>query len=158
HGRHAGLSCRKKIAIRNVVVLPLALRDVGGHGAPGVLGTVRPLSEAEDYHASPRWNDSVLRRPRRRRPEGSWATDFGRGLFENPAIAEAAAHGLPARILRGHGNVRRWPTRNEMRARIFRGGSSGLCNRYAARPDCADDQDRRRARTVRRGPQKDLFR
>ena len=78
----------------------------------GVLGTVRPLSETEDHHASPRWHDPVLRRPRRRRPEGSWATDFGRGLFKNPAVAEATAHGLSARVLCRHGNVRRWPARN----------------------------------------------
>ena len=40
-GRHrgdAGLSGREKIALRDVVVLPLALRNVGRHGAHGVLG------------------------------------------------------------------------------------------------------------------------
>ena len=52
-GRHrgdAGLSGREEIALRDVVVLPLALRDLGGHGAHGVLRPARPLSQTQDHH------------------------------------------------------------------------------------------------------------
>ena len=41
------LSGRGEVALRAVVVLRLALRHVGGHGADGVLRAVRPLSEAK---------------------------------------------------------------------------------------------------------------
>ena len=74
HRRDAGLSGREEVALRDVVVLPLALRNVGGHGAHGVQRAARPLSEIEDHHPPSRRHDPLLRRPRRQRPQGAWAS------------------------------------------------------------------------------------
>ena len=73
HRRHAGLSGRAEVALRDVVVLRLALRHLGGDGADGVQRPARPLSQAQDRHPSSRRHDPVLRRPHRRRACRCWA-------------------------------------------------------------------------------------
>ncbi len=51
-----------EVALRNVVVLWLAVRNLGRDGAARVQRGVRPLSRAQDHHASSRRHDPVLRR------------------------------------------------------------------------------------------------
>ena len=78
HRRHAGLCGGSKIALRDVVVLRLALRDQRRDGAAGVFRRVRPPSGAEDRHASPRRrHDPVLRRAHRRRHGGARLAHLG---------------------------------------------------------------------------------
>jgi aminocarboxymuconate-semialdehyde decarboxylase len=58
---HAGLCIGGDIAVRNVVVLRLALRDDRRNGAAGLLRIVRPASEAQNHHTSSgRRNDSIF--------------------------------------------------------------------------------------------------
>ena len=64
--RHAGLRVRAALALRDVVVLRLALRDHDRDVPAGVRRHLRPASEAEDHHPpSRRRHDPVLRRPHR---------------------------------------------------------------------------------------------
>jgi len=120
HGGNARLSLREEIAIRDVVVFPLAVRDVGRDDAHGFLRSVRSLSEAENHHASSRRNDPLLRRSRRSGPQGTRPAHIGRGLFKNSSVPEPTAHGLPARLLCRHGDVRRWRCCNALWPGILR--------------------------------------
>ena len=78
-------------------------------------GLLDRYPKLQDHHP-PSWrHDPLLRRPRRAGPQGAGPAHLGRGLFENPAVAEAAAHGLPARLLRRHRDVRRRRARDALR-------------------------------------------
>jgi aminocarboxymuconate-semialdehyde decarboxylase len=59
-------------------------------------------------------------------------------LFQGAVVAEAAAHGILARVLRRYRAVRRRRARRALRARIFRRGPRGVCDRHAARADRPD--------------------
>ena len=60
-----------------------------------------------------------LRRPRRTGPGGARPAHLGRGLFADPAVAEAAAPGLSARLLCRHRDVRRRRPGAALRLRFF---------------------------------------
>ena len=158
HRRHAGLCGRAEIALRDVVVLRLALRDLGCDGANGVLRAARSLSGAQDRHPPSRRDDPVLRRPHRSRNAGAGQPHLRRGLFEGPVVAQAAAPGLSARLLRRHRAVRRRHPCGALRARILRQRSRGVRDRHAARPDRADDRSDQAARHRGGRPPQDLRR
>ena len=76
-------AAERKVALRDVVVLRLAVRDQRRDGAAGVFRRVRPPSRPEDRHASSRRrHDPVLRRAHRRRHGGARLAHLGRGLLE----------------------------------------------------------------------------
>ena len=82
-------------------------------------GLLDRYPKAQDHHPPSRRHDPLLRRPRRRGPEGARPAHLRRGLFEDPAVAEAAAHGLSARLLRRHCHVRRRRAGDALRLGIF---------------------------------------
>ena len=141
HRGDARLCRRAEIALRNVVVFRLALRHLGRHGAAGVLRPVRPLSEPENHHPPSRRHDPVLRRPHRPRPRRARPTHAGRGLFENPAVAETAAPRLHARLLRRHRHVRRRRPRAALRA-----SNSSAPTRWCSPPTPRSARSSRRSR------------
>src|SRR5262249_34036850 len=146
HGGNARLSLREEIAIRDVVVFPLALRDVGRDGAHGFLRPVRSLSEAENHHAPPRRNDPILRRSRRSGPQGARPAYIGRGLLKNSSVSETTAPRLRARLLWRHGDVGRGRCCNALWPGVLRPRSGGFRDRHAAGPDRTDNSHGQEAR------------
>src|SRR5262249_57198718 len=136
----------------------LALRNIGRHGADGVLGPVRSLSKVEDHHPSSGRHDPLLRRARWPRPESAGTAHIGRGLFKNPAVLKAAAHGCSSRFLGRARHVRRWGSGDAVRPGIFWPRSSRVRYRRTARTDCTHDQDCPRPGSASPGATQDFFR
>ena len=90
--------------------------------------------------------DPLLRRSHRAGAAGAGRAHLGRGLFAGAVLAEAAAHGLSARLLRRHRDVRRRRARAALRAGVFRRRARGVRLGRAARADRSDHQGDRAAR------------
>ena len=92
HLGDAGLCGRAALALRDVVVLRLALRDHGRDVPAGVRRHLRPPSEAEDHHPpSRRRHDPVLRRPHRCRHGGARPRTVDEDHTKVLSLAQAAA-------------------------------------------------------------------
>ena len=89
HRRHDRLRGRGEVALRDVVVLRLALRHVGGDEPARVLRPVRPAPGDQDRHPSLRRHDPILRRSRRRRPRRARQPHLERGLFQGAEVGSS---------------------------------------------------------------------